>query len=126
MALAKAEEKEMQRLLNERDKHRGEWLTAEAVAAYQKRAAKLSASGNQDIGAWRTLRKELQERYGLLEIEAINILNGFHAAFYVEKYRRILNAIPWQTDPNKANLVETEDCFRTPRWGEKAPLGVVV
>ena len=51
----------------------------------------------------------MQERYGLLEIEAINILNGFHAAFYVEKYRRIRDVIPWQTDPNKANLVETED-----------------
>lgn len=100
---------EEQRILNERDKHKGEWLTAEAVAAYQKRARRVSAPGGQDVGARRALRKDLQKRYGLLEIEAINILNGFHAAFYVEKYRRIKNAIPWQTDPNKANLVETED-----------------
>ena len=109
MALTKAEEREMKRLLNERDKHNGEWLTSEAVAAYQKRARRISAFGHQDIGPRRALRKELQERYGLLEIEAINILNGFHAAFYVEKYRRSQNVIPWQTDPNKANLVETED-----------------
>jgi len=107
--MTKAEEKEMQRLLNERDKHKGEWLTMEVVAAYQKRAMRLTTPGNQDVGARRMLRKDLQERYGLLEIEAINILNGFHAAFYVEKYRRIRDVIPWQTDPNKANLVETED-----------------
>jgi len=107
--MTKAEEKEMQRLLNERDKHKGEWLTMEAVAAYQKQAARLSVPGGQDIGARRQLRKKFQERYGLLEIEAINILNGFHAAFYVEKYRRIQNVIPWQSDPNKANLAESED-----------------
>ena len=33
--MTKAEEREMKRLLNERDKHNGEWLTSEAVAAYQ-------------------------------------------------------------------------------------------
>ena len=107
--MTKAEERELQRLLNERDKHKGDWLTAEAVAAYRKRAQRISAKDNQDIGARRALRVELQQRYGLSEIEAINILNGFHGAFYVEKYRRIQNGIPWQTDPGKANLVETED-----------------
>lgn len=107
--MTKAEERELQRLLNERDKHQGDWLTAEAVAAYRKRDQRISAKDNQDIGARRALRVELQQRYGLLEIEAINILNGFHGAFYVEKYRRIQNCVPWQTDPGKANLVETED-----------------
>ena len=107
--MTKAEERELQRLLNERDKHQGDWLTAEAVAAYRKRDQRISAKDNQDIGARRALRVELQQRYGLLEIEAINILNGFHGAFYVVKYRRIQNCVPWQTDPGKANLVETED-----------------
>ena len=109
MAVTKEEEREMKRLLQERDKHKGDWLTAEAVADHRRRAERIPAAGNQDIGARRALRKELQERYGILEIEAINILNGFHGAFYVEKYRRIQNLIPWQTDPNKTNLVEGED-----------------
>lgn len=107
--MTKAEEREMKRLLNERDKHKGSWLTAEVVSEYQRRAARLVMSGNQDVGARRILRKELQEKYGLLEIEAINILNGFHAAFYVEKYRRIQNCLPWQGNPDKANVLENED-----------------
>lgn len=107
--MTKAEEREMQRLLNERYKHKGEGLTAEVVATYRKRAQRISSEGNQDIGARRAIRVELQQRYGLLEIEAISILNGFHGALYVEKYRRIQNGIPWQTDPGKSNLVETED-----------------
>lgn len=107
--MTKAEEKEMQRLLNERDKHKGDWLSAEAAADYQRRAARLSTAGSQDTGARRILRRELQEKYGLLEIEAINILNGFHTSFYVEKYRRIQNCLPWQRDPSKANMIDTED-----------------
>lgn len=102
-------DKEIERLMNEHEKHKGLWLTAEAVAEYQKRARRVSTVGDQDIGARRALRKEFQEKYGLLEIEAINILNGFHAAFYVEKYRRIQNCLPWNTDPAKANVIDTED-----------------
>lgn len=102
-------DKELERLMNEHEKHTGLWLTAEAVAEYQKRARRVSTIGDQDIGARRALRQELQEKYGLLEIEAINILNGFHGAFYVEKYRRIQNCIPWNTDPAKTNVIDTED-----------------
>ena len=100
---------EEQRILNERDKHKGEWLTAEAAAAYQKRAKRITVPGAQDIGVRHALRREFQNRYGLLEIEAINILNGFHVDFYVEKYRRIKNAIPWQVDPSKPSTIENED-----------------
>ena len=102
-------DKEIERLMNEHEKHKGLWLTAEAVAEYQKRARRVSTIGDQDIGAHRALRQELQEKYGLLEIEAINILNGFHGAFYVEKYRRIQNCIPWQMDATKAKMIDTED-----------------
>jgi hypothetical protein len=102
-------DKEIERLMNEHEKHKGLWLTAEAVAEYQKRARRVSTIGDQDIGARRALRKEFQEKYGLLEIEAINILNGFHGAFYVEKYRRIQSCLPWNTNPTKTNMLETED-----------------
>ncbi len=106
---ADQKDKEIERLMNEHEKHKGLWLTSEAVAEYQKRAHRVSTIGDQDTGARRALRKELQEKYGLLEIEAINILNGFHTAFYVEKYRRIQSCIPWQRDATKANMIDTED-----------------
>lgn len=102
-------DKEIERLVNEHEKHKGLWLTAEVVAEYQKRARRISTIGDQDVGVRRALRQELQEKYGLLEIEAINILNGYHAAFYVEKYRRIQNCLPWNTDPAKTNVIDTED-----------------
>ena len=102
-------DKEIEQLMNEYEKHKDLWLTAEAVAEYQKRARRVFAVGDQDIGARCALRKELQEKYGLLEIEAINILNGFHAAFYLEKYRRIQNCLPWNTNQTKTNMLETED-----------------
>ncbi len=107
--MADNKDKEIECLMNEHEKHKGLWLTAEAAVEYQKRARRISMLGGQDIGARRALREEFQEKFGLLEIEAINILNGFHSAFYVEKYRRIQNCIPWQTDPDKTNLIEIED-----------------
>ena len=100
-----ASDKELERLLQEKAKHRGEWLTAEAAADYRKRAEALqNAAAGQDIGERRRLRVELQEKYGLLEIEAVNILNGYHTSFYVDKYYRLKNCIPLQTDRDKPAL----------------------
>lgn len=101
-------DKEMERLLNEQRKHKGQWLTKEAVDHYYERAQKCSGDNAQDIGARRQLRKELQEQFGLLEIEAVNILNGFHGAFYVEKYNRIRNCTPLKTESTKS-VLEKED-----------------
>ncbi len=42
----------------------------------------------QDIGERRQLRQDLQERCGITELEAINILNGFHIDTYCIKYLR--------------------------------------
>lgn len=60
-----------------------ELLTAEIAADFQRRAAELPDNGNQDIGARRKLRQELQNLCDLSEIQAINILNGFHAKDYI-------------------------------------------
>lgn len=60
-----------------------ELLTAEIVSEFQHRAAELPDNGNQDIGARRKIRKELQELCGLSEIQAINILNGFYTKDYI-------------------------------------------
>lgn len=100
--------KELERLVNEKNKHKGEWLTEEAVAYYQEKAKNVSQSNHQDIGAKHALRQELQERFGLLEIEAINILNGFYARFYIEKYKRIKDCLPMQKETGKSNI-ESED-----------------
>lgn len=40
------------------------------------------------------MRQKLQEEYGLLEIEAINVLNGHHINEYINKYYRIKHRIP--------------------------------
>lgn len=101
-------DKEMERLINEQRKHKGQWLTKEAVDHYYERAQKCSGDNAQDIGARRQLRKELQERFGLLEIEAVNILNGVHGAFYIEKYNRIRNCTPLKSESTKSAL-EKED-----------------
>lgn len=60
---------------------------AESIAyEYRDRAAKLPYNGVQDIGERRRLRQELQERCGTTELEAVNILNGYHIDVYCMKY----------------------------------------
>ena len=58
-----------------------------------------------DVGERRRLRIELQERYGLLEIEAINILNGYGISDYVNKYYQIRNEIIDNTNENSDFLI---------------------
>jgi hypothetical protein len=55
-----------------------ELLTKEIVYEYQDRMKALPDYGKQDIRERRTLRLELQERCGLTELQALNVLNGFH------------------------------------------------
>lgn len=60
-----------------------ELLTEEIAAKFQHRASELPENGNQDVGARRKLRKELQSLCGLTETQAINILNGFCISEYM-------------------------------------------
>ena len=53
-----------------------ERLSHEIAEEYIKRVEELSDDGRRDIGARRELRFELQDRCGVTEQEAINILNG--------------------------------------------------
>lgn len=99
---------EIKWLLNEQEKHKGQWLTKEVVDYYYEQAQICPSDTSQDIGHRRRLRKELQAKFGLLEIEAINILNGVHGAFYVEKYRRIRNCILLKRESAK-DYMEKED-----------------
>ena len=63
-----------------------ELLTESIANEYRDRAAKLPYNGMQDIGERRRLRQELQERCGTTELEAVNILNGYHIDVYCMKY----------------------------------------
>ena len=63
-----------------------ELLTREIAYTYRDRAKALPYNGMQDIGERRALRIELQERCGVTELEAVNIINGFHIDIYCMKY----------------------------------------
>ena len=94
-----------------------ELLTRAIVEEYRKRAKALPDTAGQDIRERRELRIELQNRCGITELQAVNILNGFHADSYIvmsdEESRnnycgecgckfdwRCLKAIAWMTLPN--------------------------
>nr|DAE92115.1 MAG TPA: hypothetical protein [Myoviridae sp. ct5xZ3] len=55
-----------------------ELLTQDVAKEYQRRVEQLPDNGLQDIGERRSLRLELQEKYGLTELQAINVLNNRH------------------------------------------------
>lgn len=78
-----------------------ELLTAEIAMNYRRMAEDLPDNGNQDIGARRKLRKELQELCGLSEIQAINILNGL----YIREYMWI-NEREWVKNERKRIMSE--------------------
>ena len=60
-----------------------ELLTRQIANEYQRKAARLPDDGLQDIGERRALRLELQERCGLTELQAINVLNDRHVGDYI-------------------------------------------
>lgn len=63
-----------------------ELLTHEIACAYRDRAKALPHNSVQDAGERRALRQELQERCGITELEAVNILSGFNIGDYCRKY----------------------------------------
>lgn len=60
-----------------------EVLTMEIAKEYRDKAKCLPSNGLQDTGSRRLLRIELQDRCGLTELQAVNIINGFHISDYV-------------------------------------------
>ena len=60
-----------------------EVLTRKIAIEYRDRARLLPPNGLQDIGDRRKLRVELQSRCNLTELEAVNIINGYHIGDYV-------------------------------------------
>lgn len=67
-----------------------ELLTREITEEYRKRAKALPDTAGQDVKERRELRIELQNRCGITELQALNILNGFHEDSYiVSEYRKV-------------------------------------
>lgn len=90
-------------------RHKGKWLNWEAVEEYRQKVKKLNLNSSEYVGELRKLGKQFQKEYGLLEIEAINILNGYHVADYVNKYYRIKNMIPIDVAVRKGKKSEEEE-----------------
>lgn len=65
-----------------------ELLTRRIAKEYVGRAKQIPDESRQDVENRRELRMELQERCGLTELEAVNIINGYHIGDYVAKYER--------------------------------------
>lgn len=82
------------RIEEENRQHRGEWLTQEVCERYREEAVQINEFDPQDVRRHRELREELQQIYGVTEVEAINILNGNNISDYLIKYRRIMNLEP--------------------------------
>ena len=60
-----------------------ELLTKKIATEYRDKALLLTNGDMQDIGKRRSLRIELQTRCNLTELEAVNIINGYHINDYV-------------------------------------------
>lgn len=65
-----------------------ELLTRKIATEYRDRASLLPPNGLQDIGDRRKLRIELQNRCNLTELQAVNIINGYHIGEYVKNEER--------------------------------------
>ncbi len=65
-----------------------EALTRKIANEYRDKARLLSPNGLQDIGDRRKLRLELQARCNLTEMEAVNIINGYHIEVYIVAAKR--------------------------------------
>lgn len=60
-----------------------EVFTRKIANEYRDRAKFLTQNGLQDIGERRKLRTELQFRCNLTELEAVNVINGYHIGDYL-------------------------------------------
>lgn len=101
-AIMESREEAIRKVKLEKKRHKGDWLTKEVADEYiAKTWVYRVLSSNQYIDMVRKYGKELQEQYGLTEIEAINILNSNHVEEYINKYQRIRNLIPNYVDEDE-------------------------
>lgn len=79
--------------------HQRGWLTEDVVRRFAAKAwIYLELHGYQYVAEVWEISRELQEGYGVTELEAINILNGRNVRDYLDKYYRIRHKIPFMVD----------------------------
>ena len=76
-------------------------LTQEIAIHFFNKANSLRKHDTRDEAHFRCLKKELMDLYDVTEIEAINILNGYHISDYVRKYEIIYGKVELHIDENK-------------------------
>jgi hypothetical protein len=100
--IAEAKSVAYKRVCDEHNRHRGDWLTAEVAGLYAAKSWIYRVyEGGQYCGKVREIGTELQERYGVTEIEAINILFEHNVSDYVNRYYRIKNRISDNVDEQR-------------------------
>ena len=67
--------------------HRYGCFDKESAEFYRDIGKVLLIDNPIDIGLRREIRRDLMKKYGLSEIEAINVLNGRNTEDYVVKYK---------------------------------------
>lgn len=87
-------DREQERIDKEFENHKGDFITREVCEEYRRLGEELNRVDCQDVDRHKELCRELQRDYGVTQIEAINIVNGFHIAEYISKYERIKNRTP--------------------------------
>lgn len=95
LRIARAWQDAVAEMKKKRDAHKGAFITKEIADAYIHEAWPYRmVNGNQYTGFVRELGIDLQDKYGVTELEAINILNGIHVKDYIHKYDCMKNLIP--------------------------------
>lgn len=67
--------------------HKFQYLDNEATHQFKLLGEMLQNDNRLDAGARRIVRLEIMKKFGLLEVEALNLLNGFHLKDYADKYQ---------------------------------------
>ena len=96
LVVQKTYQENLKEVMRAHKRHQGKlWLTKEAAEYYQTVSWVWRVLyDNQYIKEVRHYGKEFQDRYGVTEMEAINIMNGCNVDYYLNKYYRIEHCIP--------------------------------
>ena len=102
LAIIQSRQSAYRQIKEQHDRHRGDYITEEIASLYEAKSWPYRVLYDyQYIKEVRQMGKELQERYGVTELEAQNILNGVHTKEYVAKYHRIKHLIPNKVDEQR-------------------------
>ena len=106
------------------EENKVEWLTEEICKEYLEWAKKLLPNDESDTGAWRNLRKELQERCNITETQAYNILRGVHIRDYLLMYGIKSGRIP-MPEKLKEKLEKEKEKEKKSKTKDDALLGYI-